>query len=195
MQVLFALALDEAQDIFNVFLEAELKHLIGLIEDHSLDSGEINVSTVQVIKNATSGSNEDFATTLQLMGLLLNADTAVNGRTSVLQRVMLNLSEDFRHLDGQLTGGGQHDGLGLAAANVVVLTQVLNSGKREGQRLTRAGQVTGDDVLTVVNGVEAVLLYREQVHDAHALELLDGLVHDLGEGLKFAVGGLVVWQL
>jgi len=44
-----ALLLDRSENLVNVFLKSELKHLIGLIQNDRLNAAEVNVASLDVI--------------------------------------------------------------------------------------------------------------------------------------------------
>ena len=95
LQVIFALTFDKAQNFLDVLFETKFEHLICLIENHSFNVAEINVSTIQVVQNATSCPHKDLTTTFQLLSLLLHRDTTVDSGTRVLHRIVLNLGENL----------------------------------------------------------------------------------------------------
>ena len=84
--------------MFNVFLETKFKHLISLIQHYCLYLTEINISSFNVIDNAPSSTNEDFYSSVKLTSLFLNRNTAIDSDTSILRRVMLELSKNFSYL-------------------------------------------------------------------------------------------------
>ena len=59
---MLALGLHLAQDLVDVFLKAELEHLVGLVEHHSLDLTEIDVASLNVVEDAPSRSHEEINT-------------------------------------------------------------------------------------------------------------------------------------
>lgn len=79
LEVSMALAPDRLQDLVYIFLKAELEHLVSLIQNNSLDMGEVDVSPLNVVKNATCSSDEEVDTTAQLACLVLHGDTTVDG--------------------------------------------------------------------------------------------------------------------
>lgn len=107
---------------------------------------------------------------------------------------MLNFSKDLGDLKREFSRWTQDNSLCLSCTYEVVFAQVFNYGKGEGKSLSRTGQVTGDNVLSIVDGVEAVLLDWEQINDALLFELVNGLWHDLWEIFKFSIRWFIVWQ-
>jgi len=76
------------------------------------------------------------------------------------------------YLNRELTRWGQNDCRDFAATQNLVFAQVLRHRKGKSQSLARACQITGDDVLTIEDGVERVLLDWEQVLDSTLREQL-----------------------
>ena len=100
----------------------------------------------------------------------------------------------FTYLDGELTGWAKNDGLNAAGAEQVLFTEVLRGWQAEGQCLATTSQITGDDILTIVDGVEGVLLDGEEVLDATLDHLLGRGGLDLGEACELTVRDIVVLQ-
>ena len=74
---------------------------------------------------------------------------------------MLNFTEDFGDLQCEFTGWAQDNGLGLAGTNMLILTQILRNWQSKGQSLAGTSKVTSNHILSVVDGVEAILLDGE----------------------------------
>ena len=55
----FASLLDVDKNFVDVFLEAQVKHLVCLIENEGLELCEIQISSFHVVKNTTCCSNKD----------------------------------------------------------------------------------------------------------------------------------------
>jgi hypothetical protein len=94
LQILAAGALDVHKNALDVLFETKLKHLIGLIEDNSSHLGEINVTALDMVENAASGSNKNVDSTAEFAGLVLNGHTAVDSKRVVLTWVVLDVRED-----------------------------------------------------------------------------------------------------
>lgn len=96
------------------------------------------------------------------------------------------------YLDGKFSGGGETDGLQSALAEEPVLSEIFNNWECEPKGLSGASEISCDQVLSVVDGVEAVLLDREEVHDTSGLELGSSGLVDLGEALEVVASDLVL---
>lgn len=94
---------------------------------------------------------------------------------------MPQIQESVGDLNCQLSRWGQDDGLDLACSQVLFLTEKLNDRQSEGQSLARASEVSRDQILASVDGLEALLLDGEETSDSLLLQVSDGLRGDLGE--------------
>ena len=120
----------------DVLLEALLEHDISLIKDQRLEAIELNVASLDVIFDPTSGSNEKIDTIFELSGLIHNRNTTVDSDNSELLRVVLQLGELICDLNRKLASRCQHDRLNLAGAKKLVFAQVLDQGDAESHGLT-----------------------------------------------------------
>jgi hypothetical protein len=66
--------------------------------------------------------------------------------------------EFFGNLEGKLSGGGEDHGLNSAAAQCLVLSQILNERQREPESLTGASEVSNDQILTLPDMVKGLIL-------------------------------------
>ena len=96
------------------------------------------------------------------------------------------------YLECKFSGWCQHDGLKSALSKASVLSEILDNWECEAECLARACEVPSDQVFTVIDGVEAVLLDGEQVHDAARLQLGSRGLVDLGEALEVVARDLVL---
>lgn len=77
------------QDPINIFFETKLQHDICFIKNKTLEAGKVNVSSLDMIKNTTSSSDENIDTISQLPDLVLNIDSTIHGDNSELVLMML----------------------------------------------------------------------------------------------------------
>ena len=82
-----------------VFLEALLEHLVSLVQDDGLEVIELEVSSVDVVKDSACCADEKVNSTFQLSGLVFNRDTTVNCEHSVLVFSVLQLVKLCRDLN------------------------------------------------------------------------------------------------
>ena len=79
--------------IFYVFLEAELEHLISLIENDRLQLREVNISSVDVIEHSTGCADKDINTTMKVVGLGSNFNSTVDSDNLEFVFIVLNGSK------------------------------------------------------------------------------------------------------
>ena len=164
LQVLFVACLTSLlEDVVDVLLEAELEHDVCFVEHESLQLREVDVASLNVIFDTARGANEKIDTTLQLVGLVHDAHAAIDRHDPELLGRMLHLCQLVRDLDGELSRRRQHDSLHLARAKQLVLSEPLDERQAEGERLSGAREIARNDVLTVPDGIEAVLLDGEEI--------------------------------
>ena len=168
-----------SHDLFDVFFEAHFEHDISLIEHEDLHLGKVDVASFDVVLDSPASSNEDVNTVLKLSSLSGDTDSSINSDDRELSWLMLDLGDLFSDLKRKLSGWREHDCLDLARPKEPVRSQVLNDWESEGERLARACQVPTDDILPLVDRLEAVLLNGKQRADAFSFEGLDSLWVDV----------------
>ena len=77
--------------LVDLLFEALFEHLIGLVQNHSLQRREVDVATLDVVKNTAAGAHEEVNAAAQLPRLVLDADAAVDSQGVELTRVVLQL--------------------------------------------------------------------------------------------------------
>ena len=125
---MLVVAADVFQDLVHVLLEAKLQHLVCLIEDDRLEVSEVNVATLDVVKDAPSGSDKDVNSVSQLARLIIDAYATVNSQNFKLAIVVFDLLKLVRHLKSQLSRRSKDDGLDASLPDSLGLSQVLDSG-------------------------------------------------------------------
>lgn len=100
LQVFTTLVSAGSEDLVDFFFEALLEHLIGFVENDSLQGGEVDVASLNMIEYTTTGSNKEVHSAAQCSGLVVDVHTTVNGERVELVLVMLQLLELVLHLDG-----------------------------------------------------------------------------------------------
>lgn len=183
-----ASAANALQNRVDVLLEAELQHLVRLVEDDRLQVGEVDIAAVDVVEDAASGADKNFDPVSKMARLFVNADAAVDGENFEFVMVVFDLFELSGHLQRELSGRCQDDRLDAPGAKALLLAEKFDDRQTKSESLSRPGQVPGHDVIALVDRVEAVLLDREQVGEALFLEVLHRPNRNLrGERLEFAV--------
>ena len=126
--------------------EAEVSHVVGLVEDGDLDRVEPAQALLDEILQTAGAGDEDVDTGLQRLGLGLLADSAEDGpaaqsgdRSQRLQRSV--------DLGGELTGGSQDHRSGLAGTRLRRrCRQPGDQRQQEGVGLAGAGAAPAEDI-------------------------------------------------
>ena len=98
LKLVSALRLDLPEDLVNIFLESKLEHLVGLIQDDGLDAAEVDVTSLDVIQDTASGSDEEVNSASELSGLVLDRHTTVDSESLVFVLRVLQSREFSRDL-------------------------------------------------------------------------------------------------
>ena len=171
------------QDALHAGKEAEVGHVVGLIQHGDLDGVQAHVTlTHQVLKAAGAGHHDVNAAVegADLLALGHATEDRGDGQASCLgQR-----SERLGDLVGELTGGSKHEGARPVRASVLAASKAGNQREAEGDRLTGAGAATAEHVAASQGVREGGDLDRERGVDAASRKARDEVRGDaeLGEG-------------
>lgn len=80
-----------AENLVDILFKTKLEHHISLVKDKRLHLGEVDVSSLNVIKNSSSGSNKKIDSTSKLVSLVVNWNTTIHSHNSELLRCVLQL--------------------------------------------------------------------------------------------------------
>ena len=69
---------DAAEQRLDVGQEAQVEHLVGLVEDDGLDAGQVQVALAQQVDEAAGRAHDDVGATLESLDLGLEGDAAVD---------------------------------------------------------------------------------------------------------------------
>ena len=89
LQVLEAGTLDRVHNLLDILLEAQVEHLVGLVENSKLEPGEVEVAALHVVDDSAAGTDEDVHAPSQLLCLLLDVGAAIDSQYVVFAVVML----------------------------------------------------------------------------------------------------------
>ena len=183
------------EDPVDVLGEAHVEHLIGLVQDKGAQALEVQGAAAQMIHDPPRGADDHLHAPLQLPRLEAEAGTTVKGQdVEAAQAAGIGL-EGLRHLKCQLTGGGQHQNLGLGPQTQI---DPADQGQGEGRGLAGAGlrlaeqvppgQQMGDALALngrrhlVAQGLDGIEDDRGQPELIEALALQEGV--QVGAGLR-----------
>lgn len=136
---------DLVEQLGDLGQEAQVGHLVGLVEDGDLDVLQGAGATVDDVAQAARGGDEDVDATLEGVDLVAHGRTAADDLHLEADLVAVRL-ERVRDLHRELTGRGEDDGARL----VLLGAAAGEAGQRrqtERQRLAGAGATAAQDVL------------------------------------------------
>ena len=171
--------LDLVQNPGHVVDEAHIQHPVGLVQHHGLHLVQLHRAPLHVVHKAAGGGHHNLGMLFQGGNLLLNGGAAVEAHRAHTLLKLTQVPQLVLNLEGQLTGGGQHQGL----HRVTLRVDVLHHGDAEGKGLARAGGSLGDDVLPLHKVGDGARLDRGGPDIAL---LVDGL-HHLGREAQVRV--------
>ena len=189
LEVLEAGTLNGVHDLFNIFLETEVEHLIGLVEDGIPQRGEVKVASPHVVNDATTGADENVDSASQLVSLIVHTGASVDGQNVVLLLIILQCCEFFGNLDGKFASRGQNHGLWSALAKKTLAAEARHDWQAEAQGLARTSKVSHNHVFFVFNFPESIILDGEELGDTAFDESFDSLGINFREVLE--VTGIV----
>ncbi len=193
-----AAAGDLVEQLGDLGQEAQVGHLVGLVEDRDLDVRQGAGATVDDVAQTARGGDEDVDTALQSEDLVAHGGTAADDLHLQAEDVAVGL-EGVRDLHRELTGRREDDRAGLLLLGVAA-GQRGQGRQTEGEGLAGAGAATAEDVLAGQGVRDGRGLDREGGGDA----VLGELAHDaLGQtevaegdrGLRVSVSVCVVVEV
>ena len=175
-------------ELVDVGQKAEVKHLVGLVEDEGVHVGEVEGAAVGEVDEPTGRADDDVDAGVEGLELRLVADTAVDGEDAQAE-VLGGEGEVGGDLERELAGRGDDQGLRLALRQVGVRRVVLGDAAlqhrdTEGEGLAGAGAGLADEVGAHQGDREGHLLDGEGGGDAGAVER----VADLGQHAQVTEG-------
>ena len=157
-----------AQQALDVGQEAQIEHLVGLVEDEHLDEAQVQRPAVREVEEAAGGADHDVDARVEGAELVVVAGAAVDGQHSHLE-VLAGHVHVAAHLERELTGGAHDEGARLAVGGLLAVGQrhhAVQQADAEGQRLAGAGAGLADDVAALEGQRNGEGLDGEGVHDA-----------------------------
>ena len=164
-------------DALDVGEEAEVQHLVGLVEHQRADPAEGEVALLGEVEQAARGADHDVDALAQRGELRLVGAAAVD-RDDADAEVAARVGEVLGDLDAELAGGHHDQGLRDVAGAVGGLAvgrgggalggrhEPLQQRDAEPERLAHAGAGLADDVLACQREGERELLDGERADDA-----------------------------
>ena len=156
------------QDLLDVLDEAEVEHLVGLVEDHVAGRGQHQRVARHQVHHPADGGDDDLGAGPQLGLLGFDRGAAEDGDDLDVEVLGVG-AQRLGHLDAELAGRRQHDRLHL----VVVGVEVLEQRQAEGGGLAGPGLRLADHVVAAEQLRDRLFLDRRRLVEA---ELVDRLL-------------------
>ena len=159
------------EQLLDVGQEAEVEHLVRLVEHDGLDVREVEVALLHQVDQATGRAHDDLDAALEGLDLGLVGAAAVH-RENARRAVLGGDVEVLRDLDGELARRGDDEGLGLSLRREVVPTglagaeKMLKQRDAESEGLAGSGLGLPDDVVSVERDRQGHFLDGKGVDDA-----------------------------
>jgi hypothetical protein len=188
------------QQPLDVGQEAEVQHLVGLVEHEQLHVREVERAPVGQVEEAARRADDDVDAGDQGVQLRLVRDSAIDGEHPGAA-VLRGDGEVAGHLQGELAGRCDHEGLRLAAGGqlgvvgVMRRDQSLQHWDRESEGLAGTCPRLPDHVRAQQRDRESHLLDGECFGDADLGERVGDLRQDaeIGEGGQGLLVSKRVW--
>jgi hypothetical protein len=153
------------QDALDVLEEAQVEHLVGLVQDDEAAAVQDERRALGEVEHAPDRPDDDVAAGAQLR--LLGADRRATEDGDDVDALALAVGADrLGHLDAQLTRRGEDQRLHLADRRI----DVLEDGQAEGRGLAGAGLRLADHVPPLEHRRDRLLLDRAGLLVAHILQ-------------------------
>ncbi len=173
-------------DLLDVGQEAQVEHLVGLVEDQALDVLQVQLLLAREVEQPARGADDHVDALLQGLDLGLVGPAAVDRQHAHVadlarrEQVVGDLGAQLARGDDDEGLGGVREGLGGGASGLDVGGDgdALQERKTEAQRLAGAGLGLADDVRAREGHGEGHLLDGEGGDDADGLQGLGRLGKD-----------------
>ena len=157
-----------AQDARHDGQEAQVGHVVGLVDDGHFDSLEVGDALTHEVVEA-AGARDDDVDALAKRGLLRALRDAAEDRGDLQACSISERLDGCGDLRCQLTRGSQHEAAGQPAGALSV-AESLHKRNRERERLAGAGLAAAEHVAACERVGKRVFLDGERVLAVHALE-------------------------
>lgn len=187
-----AVGRDLVEQLGDLGQEAQVGHLVGLVQNGDLDVRERAGAAVDDVAQTARGGDEDVDAALEGVDLVAHGRTAADDLHLQAEDVAVGL-EGVGDLHRQLAGRGQDDRAGLLLLGVTA-GEARQGRQTEGEGLAGAGAATAEDVLAGQGVRDGRGLDRERRGHAVLRELADDALGqtEVAEGQGGLGGGVVV---
>ena len=133
----------ERQDGVELFFEAHVQHLVGLVQHQMADAVQLHGLALDQVNQAARRGDDHVARRLQLANLCGDVGAAVHGHRADALLVLGKLLQLLGNLLAQFTGGRQHQGLHVVPLGVEVVEQRQSKRRRlPGACLGKADEIS-----------------------------------------------------
>ena len=154
-----------AKDLLDVLDEAEVEHLVGLVEDDVAGRGQHQRAARDQVHDPPDGGDDDVGALAQPRLLGLDRGAAEDGDDLDVEVLGVG-AQRLGDLDAELAGRRHHDRLGLLRGRI----EVLQQRQAEGGGLAGAGLRLADYVLAAEQRRDRLLLNRGRLGIAELIE-------------------------
>ncbi|ENN88030.1 hypothetical protein RHSP_50969 [Rhizobium freirei PRF 81] len=180
-----ALGRDELGDLAQVVDEAEVEHLVGLVEDEMGDVAERQSAAADEIEQAARGGDEDIGAALKLKLLLVDR-SATDHEVDPQVRLAHEELEVVGDLVHQLAGRSEDQRAdGAVVRTLGVLQQHFYDRQAEGGRLAGACLGEANEIAALENERDRLCLDRRRSGEVVLRQRIDNL---LGETKRVKIG-------
>ncbi len=141
--------LEDAADVMD---EAHVQHPVRFVEHQDFQVVEAHRFLLIEIQQPAGGRHQDVHATAELVDLRVDLDPAEHHRRAHRRQVLAVQGDAFRHLGGQLAGGGEHQGAHLAGRRGGAFTEALQQRQGKAGGLAGAGLGGGHGVAAFQDG-------------------------------------------
>ena len=162
--------------LLDVGQEAEVEHLVGLVEHQTSDVAQLQVALLGQVEQPAGGADHDLDAPLERLDLRLVGAPAVD-REDAGAELLAGRGDVTGDLHGELAGRRDHQGL-RRRAGAAGQVEPVQQRHAEAEGLAGAGAGLADQVVAGQRDRQGEFLDREGAVDADRLERLDDLVLD-----------------
>ena len=89
--------------MFDVLFESKFEHHVCLIKDHRLEIGKVDIPSLDMIFDSSSGTHEKVDSPLETISLVLDIHSSIYRNYPELIITMLHFGELVSYLNGQFS--------------------------------------------------------------------------------------------
>ncbi len=153
------------EDLGDLGQEAHVGHLVGLVEDHGPDVGELGGTAVQQVTQTAGGGDEDVDAALQRVDLVRHRRAAADDLELEAEDRAERL-QGVGHLHGQLAGRDEDQAARVLGLGALAVGEAGQQRQAEAEGLAGAGTATAQHVLAGQGVRDGRGLDRERGGDA-----------------------------